>query len=127
VLEVRAKVVVGVVGGLCLLLAAFLFAAFRLSSDLGLRVPDAASEAAQRDYVRQTGAHNITVERVVGWRTCAIVELAGVPTTGVVAVVVTGEGDAWKVVRIATEEPGQSFDTDSVSSSEDCVALARGK
>jgi len=126
---VRTKVVVGVtlVGGLCLLLAAFLFAAFRFSSDLGLWVPDAASVAAQRDYVRQTGARNIIVERVVGWRSCAIVELGGVPTTGIVAVVVTRQGDAWKVVRISQEKPGQSFDSDSISTSENCVSLAQGE
>lgn len=136
VLKVRAKVAVLVtlVGGLYLLLAAFLLAAFLLasfvSSQLGLWVPlipNAAGEAAQRDYVRQTGARNITVERVAGWRSCAIVELAGVPTTGVVAVVVTREGDDWKVVRTSSEKPGQWFDSDSISTSENCVSLAQGE
>ena len=122
--KMRTKVVVGMtlVGGLCLLLAAFAF-----FSPLGLWVPNAATAAAQRDYVRQTGARNITVSRSVGWRTCAIVELAGVPTTGVVSVVVTREGNEWKTVRVAKEKPGQWFDPDDVSSSDACVSLARGK
>ena len=122
--KMRTKVVVGMtlVGVLCLLLAAFAF-----FSPLGLGVPNAATAAAHRDYVRQTGARNLTVSRSVGWRTCAIVELAGVPTTGVVSVVVTKEGDAWKAVRIAKEKPGQWFDPDDVASSEACVSLAQRK
>jgi len=50
-----------------------------------------------------------------------------VPTTGVVSVVVTREGNAWKAVRIANKKPGQWFDPDDVSSSEACVLMAQGK